>query len=75
MAAAAVPGIDAARMQELLTSLSVFGRPVGGTFASGVSRVGYSDADIAGRRFVVSLMEAAGARVREYSFKIICRVF
>lgn len=63
-AAAAVPGIDAARMQELLTSLSVFGRPVGGTFASGVSRVGYSDADIAGRRLVTSLMEAAGARVR-----------
>lgn len=51
-------------MQELLTSLSVFGRPAGGTFQSGVSRVGYSDADIAGRRFVTSLLEAAGARVR-----------
>ena len=63
-AAATVPGIDAARMQELLTSLSVFGRPAGGTFQSGVSRVGYSDADIAGRRFVVSLLDAAGARVR-----------
>jgi len=64
LAAATVPGIDAARMQELLTSLSAFGRPAGGTFASGVSRVGYSDADIAGRRFVTSLLETAGARVR-----------
>lgn len=64
LAAPAVPGIEADRMQELLTALSVFGQPAGGTFQSGVNRVGYSDADIAGRRFVVSLLEAAGARIR-----------
>ena len=31
-------------------SLSVFGRLTGGAFADGVSRVAYSDADVAGRQ-------------------------
>ncbi|MEL4486182.1 hypothetical protein AAEH76_21815, partial [Shewanella algae] len=44
--------IEAATLEEQLTALSVFGRPAGGTFQSGVSRVGYSDADIAGRKYV-----------------------
>ena len=51
-------------MQAHLEALSVFGRPVGGTFQSGVSRIGYSDADIAGRKFVMDLMQSAGAAVR-----------
>ena len=38
----------------------MFGRPSGGTFADGVSRVAYSDADVAGRRYVIDLMRAAG---------------
>ena len=38
----------------------MFGRPPGGTFADGVSRVAYSDADVAGRRYVIDLMRAAG---------------
>jgi N-carbamoyl-L-amino-acid hydrolase len=37
----------------------MFGRPEGGTFADGVSRVAYSDADIAGRQYVMDLMRAA----------------
>ena len=38
----------------------MFGRPPGGTFADGVSRVAYSDADVAGRRYTMELMRAAG---------------
>jgi hypothetical protein len=37
----------------------MFGRPEGGTFADGVSRVAYSDADVAGRQYVMDLMRAA----------------
>ena len=36
-----------------LEALSVFGRPAGETFADGVSRVAYSEADIAGRQYVM----------------------
>lgn len=64
LSAAPAPAIDATAMQDQLTALSVFGRPPGGTFQSGVSRIGYSDADIAGRKFITGLMEAAGAKVK-----------
>ena len=64
LSAAPLPGIDASAIQADLTALSVFGRPAAGTFQSGVSRIGYSDADIAGRRFVIDLMKRAGAIVR-----------
>jgi N-carbamoyl-L-amino-acid hydrolase len=52
--------VDAAALRARLESLSVFGRPAGGTFADGVSRVAYSDADRAGRRYVMDLLRAAG---------------
>jgi len=52
--------IDAARLQRSLEDLSVFGRPSGGSFADGVSRFAYSDADIAGRAFVIQLVNAVG---------------
>lgn len=55
-----VPLIDAARLRRSLEDLSAFGRPAGGTFADGVSRVAYSDADVAGRAYVARLMQAAG---------------
>lgn len=51
--------VDAARLRRDLKALSVFGRPNGGTFADGVSRVAYSDADVAGRAFVIDLMRQA----------------
>ena len=51
--------VDAARLQQSLEGLSVYGRPVGGTFADGVSRVAYSDADVAGRKYAMELMRAA----------------
>ena len=51
--------VDAAALRARLEALSVFGRPAGGTFADGVSRVAYSDADVAGRKYVLDLMRAA----------------
>ena len=59
-AASAPLQINAARLRSQIESLSVHGRPKDGTFSDGVSRIGYSDADIAGRKYVLSLMEAAG---------------
>ena len=64
LSAVSVPRVDATAIQAHLTALSVFGRPSGGTFQSGVSRIGYSDADIAGRKFVTELMHRADATVR-----------
>ena len=56
--------VNAPRLRQTLEELSVFGRPAGGTFADGVSRVAYSDADVAGRRYVMGLMEASGGKPR-----------
>lgn len=52
--------VDAMSLRQRIEALSVFGRPSGGTFADGVSRVAYSDADVAGRRYTIDLMRAAG---------------
>ena len=52
--------IDALRLQKTLEELSTFGRPAGGSFADGVSRVAYSDADVAGRNYVIGLLRATG---------------
>src|SRR5882724_9768807 len=60
----AAPRVNPARLRQHLEELSVFGRPAGGTFADGVSRVAYSDADVAGRAYVMKLMEAAGLKPR-----------
>jgi N-carbamoyl-L-amino-acid hydrolase len=56
--------IDAPALRRRLEALSLFGRPSGGTFADGVSRVAYSDADIAGRKYVMDLMHGAGVTPR-----------
>jgi N-carbamoyl-L-amino-acid hydrolase len=58
--AAAPLKVDGARLETMLETLSQFGRPAGGSFASGVSRTAYSDADIAGRAYVMGLMRDAG---------------
>ena len=58
------PRMDAAKLEATLTALSLIGRPAGGSFYSGVSRIGYSDEDIAGRAFITGLMKKAGAKVR-----------
>jgi N-carbamoyl-L-amino-acid hydrolase len=56
--------VDAAALRHRVEWLSTFGRPPGGTFADGVSRVAYSDADVKGREYVMGLMRAAGLEVR-----------
>ncbi len=56
--------VDGAALRARIEGLSVFGRPAGGTFADGVSRVAYSEADLAGRRYVMDLMRAAGLTPR-----------
>jgi N-carbamoyl-L-amino-acid hydrolase len=62
--AAEAPRVNGARLREHIEALSVYGRPAGGSFAEGVSRVAYSDADVAGRRYVMGLMEAVGLAPR-----------
>ncbi len=55
-----MPVADPGRVQEHLVELAHFGaNPEGG-----VSRVAFSDADVAGRAYVKGLMEAAGLEVR-----------
>ena len=56
--------VDAAALQQRTEALSMFGRPSGGTFADGVSRVAYSDADVGGRKYLIDLMRAAGLQPR-----------
>jgi N-carbamoyl-L-amino-acid hydrolase len=59
-----LPHTDAARLRSHLERLSEFGRPPGGTFADGVSRIAYTQADIGGRAYVMSLMRDAGLAPR-----------
>jgi N-carbamoyl-L-amino-acid hydrolase len=56
--------VDASALRSRIEQLSVYGRPAGGTFGDGVSRVAYSDADVQGRRYVMDLMRAAGLEPR-----------
>ncbi len=56
--------VDAARLRKLLEGLSVYGQPEGGTFADGVSRFAYSDADLAGRNYAMNAMREAGLKPR-----------
>ncbi|MDZ4714773.1 MAG: Zn-dependent hydrolase [Cytophagales bacterium] len=59
LAAVSQPRGNAARMEQRILSLARFGaNPEGG-----VSRVAYSDADIAGRNYVMELMKTAGLEV------------
>jgi len=62
--AANAPRVDAQQLRARLEALSMFGRPPGGTFADGVSRVAYSDADVQGRQYVIGLMQSAGLAPR-----------
>src|SRR6187397_226353 len=58
--AADKPTVNGDRIQQHITALSKFGaNPEGG-----VSRAAFSDADIAGRKYVVGLMQEAGLTLR-----------
>jgi N-carbamoyl-L-amino-acid hydrolase len=56
--------IDPGALRARIEALSAFGRPPGGSFADGVSRTAYSDADVEGRRYVIGLMRSAGLEPR-----------
>jgi hypothetical protein len=56
--------INGGRLRESLEGLSVFGRPTGGSFADGVSRSGFSDAAVAGRKYAMELMRSFGLEPR-----------
>ncbi len=58
------PRVDAARLRRRLEELSVFGRPPGGTFADGVSRTGFSEADVQAHEWLKDQMRAAGLEPR-----------
>lgn len=58
------PRVDGAVLRARLEALSAYGRPAGGTFADGVSRVAYSDADVQGRQYILGLMRSAGLQTR-----------
>ncbi len=64
LGAASAPRVNAVRLRSDLEGLSIFGRPGGGSFQDGVSRLGYSDADVDARRFVLGLMRGAGLEPR-----------
>ena len=53
------PAINAARLRNRLERLSTHGRPPGGTFADGVSRVAYSVADLTARAFLIDEIKSA----------------
>jgi N-carbamoyl-L-amino-acid hydrolase len=59
-----LPRTDAQRLRLQIERLSEFGRPAGGSFSNGVSRIAYSDADVAARAYVMSLMRDAGLTPR-----------
>jgi N-carbamoyl-L-amino-acid hydrolase len=57
--AQSAPSIDAARLRHRLERLSYHGRPPGGTFADGVSRVAYSVADLTARAWIIDELKQA----------------
>jgi N-carbamoyl-L-amino-acid hydrolase len=58
------PAIDGVRLRARLERLSAFGRPTGAGFEAGVSRVAYSDADLAARAWLIGEIRAAGLAPR-----------
>jgi N-carbamoyl-L-amino-acid hydrolase len=63
-ARAASSTVNGQRLRQRLEELSIHGRPTAGTFADGVSRVAFSDADVAGRALVMRWMREAGLNPR-----------
>ena len=56
--------VDQQRLWATLEKLSEFGRPAGAGFDGGVTRVGFSEADLAARTWLMQLMREAGLTVR-----------
>ncbi len=62
--AAAQQHVNQQRFWGTLEKLSEFGRPAGAGFEGGVTRVGFSEEDLAARKYVMGLMREAGVEVR-----------
>lgn len=56
--------INPTRLRARIERMSEFGRPPGGSFADGVTRVGYSEPDRAARAWLSEVMRSAGLAVR-----------
>jgi len=56
--------INPLRLWSTLEKLSEFGRPAGAGFEGGVTRVGFSEEDLAARAWLMQLMRDAGLEVR-----------
>jgi N-carbamoyl-L-amino-acid hydrolase len=61
---AGAPRVNAERLRRRLEELSVFGRPAGGAFADGVSRTGFSDADVEAHAWLQREIRAIGLEPR-----------
>lgn len=62
--AAAQQHVNEKRLWSTLEKLSEFGRPAGAGFDAGVTRLGFSDEDLAARDYVMGLLRDAGLAVR-----------
>lgn len=56
--------VNEKRLWSTLEKLSEFGRPAGQGFEGGVTRLGFSDEDLAAREYVMGLLRDAGLAVR-----------
>ena len=56
--------VNQQRLWDTVEQLSEFGRPAGAGFEGGVTRVGFSEADLAARTWFMQLMREAGLTVR-----------
>jgi N-carbamoyl-L-amino-acid hydrolase len=62
--AQSVRHVNQQRLWTTVENLSEFGRPAGAGFEGGVTRLGFSQADLAARTWLIQLMREAGLRVR-----------
>ncbi len=56
--------VNQERLRGTLEKLSELGRPAGAGFEGGVTRLGFSEEDLAAREYVIGLMRDAGLEVR-----------
>lgn len=64
VATAAQQHVNEKRLWGTLEKLSEFGRPAGAGFEGGVTRLGFSEEDLAAREYVMGLLREAGLAVR-----------
>ena len=63
-AQSSVRHVNQQRLWDTIEKLSEFGRPAGAAFEGGVTRLGFSEADLAARTWLMQAMREAGLSVR-----------